>query len=99
MATEVLSLLFKINDNRKEVIMTENYEDGRVSSVQERINLLHEQGYRGFNPSGSQKKWDGVMVSVVDKHGKELTAEGETQDEAYENVIELIDYTLDDIDR
>jgi len=79
--------------------MSEIYEDGRASSLQERINLLHDQGYRGFSPSGSKKKWDGVKVSVVDKNGKELTAEGETQDEAFENVIELIDYTLDDVDR
>ncbi len=76
--------------------MADQFDNTRESSLQERVNLLHKQGYRGFSVAESNRKWDGVRVSVSNKHGKVLVAEGETPDEAYENAIELIDYTLDD---
>jgi hypothetical protein len=76
--------------------MTEDFNTNRESNLQERVNILHKQGYRGFTVTGSNRKWDGVKVAVSNKEGKVLIAEGETPDEAYENVIELIDYTLDD---
>ncbi len=69
----------------------------RESALQERVNFLKDQGYRGFTVQGSQKKFDGVEVTVQNKKGKELSAEGESLDEAYENVIEMIDYALDDL--
>lgn len=74
----------------------EQFDSTRESNLQERVNMLHKQGYRGFSVSGSNRKWDGVKVAVSNKEGKVLIAEGETPDEAYENAIELIDYTLDD---
>lgn len=70
----------------------------RESALQERVNLLKESGYRSFNVVSAKKsdKWAGVKVVVKNKKGRELTGEGETMDEAYENVIELIDIAMDD---
>jgi hypothetical protein len=67
------------------------------SSLQERVNILKDQGYRGFALSKSSQKAEGA-VRVVAKNNKGilLTADGESLDEACENLIDQIDYTLDD---
>jgi hypothetical protein len=70
--------------------------DERNSILQERINLLKKQGYRGYTISRTEQAWDGVKVTVEKPGGKKLSGEGETPDEAFENVIDVIDYTLDD---
>ena len=67
------------------------------SVLQERVNLLKDQGYRGFKLAGGRpKSSDVVMVTVENGKGVQFTAEGETPDEAYENLIERIDMLLDD---
>lgn len=76
--------------------MYDEMNQGRVSALQERVNILKKQGYRGFTVMTSHKKFDGVEVVASNKKGVELKAEGETLDEAYENIIDLIDMTLDD---
>lgn len=75
--------------------MYDEMNHGRVSTLQERVNVLKDQGYRGFTILSSHRKFDGVEVVVSNSKGKELKAEGETLDEAYENAVEIIDYTLD----
>lgn len=76
--------------------MLEEMNDGRESTLQERVNHLTRQGYMGFSIEEKKKKFDGVEVTVKNQKGKQLTAEGETLDEAYENAIELIDIAVDD---
>ncbi len=76
-----------------------NIMNGNSESVlQERVNRLKDEGYRGFTVTAAKKsdKWEGVKVTVKNSEGKELKAEGETVDEAYENIIELIDIAIDD---
>lgn len=76
-----------------------NMMNGNTESVlQERVNRLKNEGYRGFTVTSAKKSenWDGVKVTVKNSKGKELKAEGETIDEAYENAIELIDIAIDD---
>lgn len=67
------------------------------SSIQERVNMLKDQGYRGFRLfGGTQQMEASVQVHAKNKNGLMLNAKGDTLDEAYENLIETIDYTLDD---
>ena len=62
----------------------------------ERIDILKDQGYRGFTITGGSQKWGGVEVVAKNSSGKKLMADGETKEEAYKKIIDLIDYTLDD---
>lgn len=62
----------------------------------ERVNKLKDEGYRGFSVAGGKNKAEGFMVSAKNSKGIELKAEGDTLDEAYANLIEHIDYALDD---
>ena len=78
-------------------VMFDDKNSGRESALQERVNYLKDQGYRGFTIESTKKKFDGVEVIVKNQKGKFLTAEGETPDEAYENAIELIDIAVDDL--
>lgn len=69
---------------------------GRRSALQERINILKTKGYRGFRLSkGSQKPEYSFEVSASNSKDQVLIAVGDTLDEAYENLIERIDITLD----
>ena len=77
------------------MMIKERHTDYRESALQERINLLRENGYRGWYITGASRKWDGVQVTIMNKRGNSLVAEGETIDEAYENAIELIDLAID----
>lgn len=75
-----------------------NMKNGNTESVlQERVNRLKDEGYRGYTVTSAKRsdKWEGVKVTVKNSKGKELKAEGETVDEAYENIIELIDIADD----
>lgn len=75
--------------------MNERTRD-RESSIQEWVNILKNKGYRGFQISGgTQKPEYSVEVSASNKAGIQLIAMGDTIDEAYENLIERIDITLD----
>ena len=67
----------------------------RTSALQERINLLYNQGYRGFTVIGRRMNWENVLVKAENKKGRIIKAEGSTVDEAYENLIEMIDYSMD----
>jgi hypothetical protein len=68
----------------------------RRSALQERINILKTKGYRGFRLfKGSQKPEYSFEVSASNSKGQVLIAVGDTLDEAYENLIERIDITLD----
>ncbi len=78
--------------------MSDRMNSNTESVLQERVNRLKDEGYRGFTVTSAKKsdRWEGVKVTVENSKGKELKAEGETVDEAYENVIELIDIADDD---
>jgi len=77
------------------MMINERQSIDRDSALQERINLLRDNGYRGWNVTGANRKWDGVQVTVMNRKGNSLMAEGETIDEAYGNAIELIDTAID----
>ncbi|MCC5942264.1 MAG: hypothetical protein JJU37_12050 [Balneolaceae bacterium] len=73
-----------------------NDEMYNTSALQERVNTLREQGYRGYRVVSGREKVEGaIQVSASRKEGVTLTASGDTVDEAYENLIEKIDITLD----
>lgn len=78
-------------------LMLDEMNEGRESALQERVNYLKDQGYRGFTVKSTKKKFEGVEVIVENDKGKVLTAEGETPDEAYENTVELIDIAVEDV--
>lgn len=66
------------------------------SALQERVNILKSKGYRGFRiAEGKEKPEYSVEVCATNKTGVLLIAVGNTIDEAYENLIERIDITLD----
>lgn len=68
----------------------------RKSVVQERVNVLKTKGYRGFRLAKRADKPEySIEVGATDKTGIMLIAVGENLDEAYENLIERIDITLD----
>lgn len=68
----------------------------RVSSLHERVNILKTKGYRGFRITKNAKKPEfSIEVCASNKTGMRLIAVGDTLDEAYENLIERIDITLD----
>ena len=70
----------------------------RVSVLQERVNLLKDQGYRGFQIKKSHlKNEESIEVQAVNEKGVHLLTDGNTLDEACESLIERIDYTLDDL--
>jgi len=76
--------------------MDEEMDRGLDSVFHERINMLKDQGYRGFEVSGGHQRAGGVEVTAKNQSGRTLSAQGESMDEAYENMIELIDQVLDD---
>ncbi len=77
--------------------MVHDRDEMNRSVLQERVNLLKDQGYRGFKlVGGRSKSADVVLVTVENGKGVQFTSEGETPDEAYENLIERIDMLLDD---
>ncbi|MEX0994148.1 MAG: hypothetical protein WD599_01385 [Balneolaceae bacterium] len=75
-----------------------NYDDEREldrnSVFHERIDILKDQGYRGYSITGSQKKWGGVEVHAKNSAGHILKASGETDEEAYKKMIDLIEHTV-----
>mgnify|MGYP001179511193 CR=1 FL=1 len=76
--------------------LNEEMDRGTESVFHERVNLLKDQGYRGFRVARGQERVGGVQVTVTNQKGRTLSAQGESMDEAYENMIELIDHLLDD---
>lgn len=68
----------------------------RRSALQERVNIMKTTGYRGFRLfKSSQKPEYSYEVSASNRNGLVIIAVGDTLDEAYENLIERIDFTLD----
>lgn len=63
--------------------------------MHERINLLDNEGYRGFKISNKKQKWEGIKIEADNGSNKSLSATGETSEEAYKKLIDLIDLTLD----
>jgi len=76
----------------------DDFTANRESAIQERVNLLKDHGYRGFQlKEGHQKAEESFELVAINKKGVILTSDGDTLTEAYENLIEKIDYTLDDL--
>lgn len=69
----------------------------RSTALQQRINSLKTYGYRGFRLSESEVKdvEFSVEVGARSNTGLMLIANGKTQDEAYEKLVERIDNMLD----
>jgi|AntRauTorckE6833_2_1112554.scaffolds.fasta_scaffold100561_2 aspartate oxidase len=79
-------------ENRHESGFMERDPD---APMHERINLLDTEGYRGFKVTQKKKKWDGIEIDAGNSSNKILSAGGETGEEAYKKLIDLIDLTLD----
>lgn len=61
----------------------------------ERISYLRKHGYRGFTVSGVRKEWDGLRVTAENNAGRTVSAGGETDVEAYDKLIDIIDEELE----
>lgn len=69
----------------------------KSSTLQERVNILKDQGYHGFHLVGGKGKAENsIEVKAKNAKGITLSAQGDTVDEAYENLIDRIDIWLDD---
>lgn len=70
----------------------------RDSVFHERIKLLKDQGYRGFIVESTRAKWGGVVLMTKNASlNRTLETDGETAEEAYKKMIDLIDVSLDEI--
>lgn len=67
------------------------------SALHERINHLKDEGYRGFTVVKDVAKWNRREIEAKNASGITLKANGETQEEAYKKMVDMIDYNLDDI--
>lgn len=67
----------------------------RDNVFHERASVLEKQGYCGFKIAGIENKWDQIRVTAVNSAGRSATGSGETREEAYQNLIETIDYMLE----
>lgn len=64
--------------------------------IRKRINILKTKGYRGFRLSNEKKKLENTIeIGARSTTGLMLIAIGDTIEEAYGNLIERIDQTLD----
>ena len=74
----------------------EREKSGPKAVIQRRVSILKRKGYRGFQISNEKDKLkDTIEVGARSKTGLMLIAIGDTLEEAYENLIERIDSTLD----
>ncbi len=62
----------------------------------ERVNILKSDGYRGFVVTSEKSKGPEIEVTATNLQGKILSAGGETKEEAFKKIIDLIDTTIDD---
>lgn len=68
----------------------------RNNVIHERINVLNDQGYRGFTITGVRKEWEGFRVLARSDNGLIISASGDTKEEAYSNIIDNIDQVFDE---
>ena len=68
----------------------------RDNLFHERINVLKDQGYRGFSVASIKGEKGEFNVTASNEKGRKLTANGETKEEAYKKLVDLIDNTLDE---
>ena len=69
--------------------------DERDNVFHERASLLANEGYRGFKVTNIKKQWNGVKVTATNDSGKVASGSGETNEEAYQNLIDTIDLLVD----
>jgi hypothetical protein len=62
----------------------------------ERVNILKNDGYRGFIITSEKNKGHEIEVTATNLQGKILSAGGETKEEAFKKIIDLIDMAIDD---
>lgn len=70
-----------------------NFSDEYDNVFHERINVLLDQGYLGFTVdkiTGSKESGE-FIVAATNHKGANLTAKGETKEEACKKMIDLID--------
>jgi len=68
----------------------------RESIIQEHVNILKTNTYRGFRAKKKyQKSKYSIEVTAFNTNGHRLIGAGNTLDEAYENLIVRIDIMLD----
>lgn len=74
--------------------LPEKFED---EQFRERIAMLRNHGYRGFVITNIRKEWgDGVQVTARNDAGRSVTAGADTNDDAYQKIIDDIDLLLDE---
>ncbi len=75
--------------------MFRGQEMDRENLFHERVNILQKQGYRGFIVTSEKNKGPVIEVSATNLKGRILSASGDTKEEAFKNMIDLIDTTFD----
>jgi len=78
------------------MVMSVYKDDDLKSAVQERIGILKKTGYLGYKIVKTDRKWEGCEVMARSLEGKVLTAEGESIEEAYGNLVKRIDQVSGD---
>lgn len=72
-------------------------EQNSENAFHDRVEVLINGGYRGFTVAGIGREWDGVKVWARNDRGLILGASGDTQEEAFSNVIDCIDQEYDEL--
>lgn len=57
----------------------------------ERINILKNEAYRGFTIVSEKSKGPEIEVTATNLKGRILSAVGETKEEAFKKLVDLID--------
>jgi hypothetical protein len=76
--------------------MSVSKEMNRDPVFHERINILKNEAYRGFTVISEKSKGPEIEVTVANLKGRTLSAGGETKDEAFKKLVDLIDVALDE---
>ena len=71
------------------------YDEDRGIIFNERIRLLKDGSYRGFHLSEVHQDWDGFSITAKNDAGKVLSTTAETQEEAFQKMIDKIDVIFD----
>lgn len=71
--------------------------DDQDNVFHERVNVLMDQGYLGFkvNKISGSKETDEFIVETTNHKGITLHAKGETKEEAFKKMVDLIDVTIE----
>jgi len=77
--------------------MKKQINDDYDNVFHERVDILQDQGYLGFkvNKVTGSKETDEFIVETKNHKGATLHAKGETKEEAFKKMVDLIDIAVE----